>query len=215
MDSEKTPVRLPRAAMFATWLVITILIFWLLIIGKGFLIPLVFAFFLLYLIEVLTSLWLRLKIAGRSMPPVLARGLAVVLMLFLVYRLADVVADNAGGVASAAPRYQERLLQVYDGALTRFDLEGPEAVQELLQRVDFGSVLGGLASGLGGLLGNGALVLVYLFFLLIERSYAKAKMRAIFRDEGFRGEITDILDRAEDTDHDHADLHERHLNRTE
>ncbi len=57
--------------------------FWLLVVGKSFLIPLVLAVFVWYLIEALNGFWKRVRIFGKPIPR-LAPGLLSALLIFLI-----------------------------------------------------------------------------------------------------------------------------------
>ena len=95
------------------FLALAILSFWLLIIGKNFLIPLVIAFFAAFLIEVITTLWMGIPFGSRRMPRWLATVLSGALIVLLTIGIGDVIADNATRVTKDAPEYTANLNRVY------------------------------------------------------------------------------------------------------
>ncbi len=77
--------------------------------------------------------------------------------------------------------------------------ESTDILDRLIDQLNFTGMATGIASGLAGLVGNGALVLIYLFFLLLERPLFDRKLRAMVPDDNRRQEVTSILERI---DHD-------------
>ncbi|MEM6568543.1 MAG: AI-2E family transporter, partial [Planctomycetota bacterium] len=68
-------------------------------------------------------------------------------------------------------------------------------LDRLVAKINVVGLATSLASGLASLVGNGALVLVYLFFLLLERPFFERKLRAMIPDERRRGEVVAMLGR--------------------
>lgn len=175
------------------WLALAVLVIWVLRVGRPFILPFVLALLALYLIDVTTALWRRLRVGGRTLPAWLARALAIAAMLAFMAVVFGIIADNANEVAAAAPRYQDRLRDLAGQLSAELGVDGSAAIDWVRARLDFGRLVAALAAGVGGLLGNAALVLAYLFFLMLERRYFGAKLAALVPDPGRREAIRRLL----------------------
>ncbi|MEM9380125.1 MAG: AI-2E family transporter [Planctomycetota bacterium] len=85
------------------------------------------------------------------------------------------------------------------GETERATDEGTGPLDILVEKINIAGLATSVASGLLGLVGNGALVLIYLFFLLLERPFFERKLRAMFPDPRRHDEVVALLDRI---DHD-------------
>ena len=81
----------------------------------------------------------------------------------------------------------------------RVDPGASDLSDRVLKQLNIAGLATQLATGLASTVGNLSLVLVYLFFLLLERPFFERKMKAMFRDERSRADIEGILRRV---DHD-------------
>lgn len=198
-------------------------------VTKAFLIPLVMAGFALILVRALDRLWHHIPGVGPRLPAPLTTVVSSLVIVAIGLSVAQLIVDNVAGVQRAAPTYQARFTVLKDeiedelgdlvhtirNLLPSADepADGPpgaeasaEPIEENPNLVDFfiGKVdVRALAANLGaGLLGgamNVLLVLIYLFFLLLERPFFDEKLRAMVRDDDRRGEIKALLERI---DHD-------------
>lgn len=167
--------------------------FYVLVIARDLLIPLVLAIFIWYVINLIAGQLDRLNIGGRRLPkPVqfLAAGLA---MAGVIWLLVTMVTSNVSQVIAAAPDYQANLERLLEDWSLRFGFEEPPALANLVENINLGGLVRSAATALGGVLGNAGLILVYLLFLFLEQRYFGAKMRAIFPDSERRHEVHDLL----------------------
>ncbi len=74
------------------------------------------------------------------------------------------------------------------------DREEPAPELGLIERIDFARLVRSVAGGMAETLGNGALVVIYVFFLLLERKVFPAKLRAIFGDGRRRADVSRVLE---------------------
>jgi len=158
------------------------------------------------LVRALDRVWGRIQLGGLRIPEGLATLLSALLITALGLGMVRLITANASGVAAAAPTYQARLLELIE----KVDIDLPfwEAAEEegtptlvdrLANKIDVPSLARNLVSQLAGIVGNASLVLIYLFFLILERPFFEAKLRRIFPDDDRRQEMREILGRI---DHD-------------
>src|SRR5215469_3941438 len=169
--------------------------FYVLSIGEHFFVPLVMAVLAVYLVDIVSRLIRRIRIADRAMPSVLSVILAFGIIFGLGFALIEIVAQNAVHVAAAAPKYQARLQQLQGELFARAGIEEPPELRQLLKTVDLRSVFTGVAKEVAGVLEDVTLVLIYGLFIMLERRYVPIKVQALFPDPERRKNAIRIIRR--------------------
>jgi AI-2 transport protein TqsA len=169
--------------------------FYVLSIGEHFFVPLVMAVLAVYLVDIVSRLIRRIRIADRALPSVLSVIMAFAIIFGLGFALIEIVAQNAVHVAAAAPKYQARLQQLQGELFARVGIEEPPELRQLLKTVDLRSVFTGVAKEVAGVLEDVALVLIYGLFIMLERRYVPIKVQALFPDPERRKNAIRIIRR--------------------
>jgi AI-2 transport protein TqsA len=167
----------------ALWILVAISCTWVIYIGKPLLIPLVLAFLAVYLVATLSAFCQKIPFIGKHLPNWGAGLLAHLIIIALAIGMFSVIADNASVIVEKSPIYQHRLQSVYSSTVTRLGLDEVETLSELRKILRVGPMLGSVASGLTGLMGNAFLVVLFFFFIGAERKYLLVKMERFFDDE--------------------------------
>ena len=94
---------------YVLWLVAIILSFYLLVIGKNLLIPLILALFLWYLINVLTVVFGHFSIGGKHLPSSLSFVLSLLAIILVLSTTVNLITNNITQVVNEASAYQDRL----------------------------------------------------------------------------------------------------------
>ena len=158
------------------WAVVFAVILALLVAARPFLIPLAVAVLLWILVNGLADLVQRPGLAGWRAPRPLALGLAVGTIgcgLFVVYLI---LSRQTFALVEAAPRYQERLGALVEAGFEAIGLDVATELEQLQSRLDVPGLLAGLAGGLGAMMLDLVLVLIYLAFLLVEQGHFAEKL---------------------------------------
>jgi AI-2 transport protein TqsA len=195
----RAPV-LPAGAVlvYAAAAGLTTLAVYLMIVGKSILLPFVIGVFVWYLVNALASVSRRIRIRGRSLPASLRFGVAIVMLVVLTWLVIGLVLRNIDQVVSAAPRYEQNLLQLTNrlGGVMGFD-EVPHLLA-WFEGVRLTSFLRSLAGALTYLAGSVGTVAVYVTFLLLEQHSFNSKIAALFPDAAREARVHRILERIGD-----------------
>ena len=181
---------------YALWVAIGFATLYVLAIGKNILIPMVFSVFIWYLINVLTSVFKRLRFGKkRTLPvPIAFTGALISIGAFLFFSV-HIISTNLAEVIAMAPTYQRNLVRVIEQIFTNLPLEEPPTIRMLIREINFTAMATPLARGLTGFLGRGVIIIVYVLFLFLEqRSFGK-KFIALAnsdRQDEIKGMITRI-----------------------
>jgi predicted PurR-regulated permease PerM len=179
--------------------VAAILGIWAIKAARGFLVPLVIALMLLAIVNALERTWSHVRIGGRRLPRLVTTTLSAILIASIGLFFVELLVDNINGVINAAPQYQTRLQALTEEWREKLQLGDLDVLDRGLDGFKPAALLGGLASGLAGVVGTTSLVIVYLTFLLMERGWLTAKLAAAFPADERRTRIGELIDRI---DHD-------------
>jgi AI-2 transport protein TqsA len=180
-----------------TWfltLVTLVILLGLLWFGRGLLIPIVVATFLLILTMALIDRLDSVTIAGHSVPRRIARVLSIVFMVLAVLGLGSLVSNQAAAISEAAPRYAERIA---DLKIQIDSFLGPDRVaslQRAIAEADVNSLLADFAASAGGAIGNVVLILLYFAFMLAERGAFFAKIPRLCATDDGAQRLTDSME---------------------
>lgn len=181
------------------WVIIIAGVFFGLIYFRAFLEPIVLALVVWYLIRTARKFIGKIKIRGKALPAILQRIIAFILTLSLLYGLYQIVSVNVKLISANAESYDDNL-QVFINQIKEFTEANsdyiPEVnVQETIDKIDYQSVVSSVFNSVSVVLGNFALVIVYVIFFLIEENYFGQKLDNLFKKEANRQNVMGILGR--------------------
>lgn len=180
--------------------VLVVLIFYLLVIGKDLLLPLVIAIALWYLIITLGNVFVRVKIGGFGFPKPFCTFAAFLTFIALVWLLVNFLSSTVDDVLEIAPVYQENIVERLQ-KLSFFDIsefEGQSFGQLLSGWIDIPSYAASIAGSLTSILASGGLILIYLGFLFLEQGNFSKKLSALVVDPKKEKEVEKIMERIRD-----------------
>ena len=181
-----------RAISVSLVILATIAVFYVLVVGKAFLVPLAVAIMLWYVINALSRTfakiipWTNEKNWITTLASLLSIGL-------FIYFAIDMVQRNITDVSAAAPSYKANFDILANKLVTQFGLEEVPNVQQLIDGVEVAPLITKLASSFTNMISNVFLVLIYVLFLMLEQGTFRKKIAAIFPDEERRQSIMSIL----------------------
>lgn len=159
---------------------ITVLIFFLLIVGKQLLIPVVVAFIVWYLINVLMSVYGRLSFRGRECPKAVCFFAAILTIFFILSALFNMITDNVAEVIKVMPLYQERFEKLIAQGSEYLSLKETPTINQIMSQINFTKVLSVSASALGDIAKKTGIIILYVIFLLLEQNGFSKKISALF-----------------------------------
>ncbi len=159
---------------------ITVLVFFLLIVGKQLLIPAVIAFIVWYLINVLISVFGRLNFRGKKLPSVVCFLAAILTIFFLLSAMFNMITDNVSEVIKVMPAYQKRFDELIVDGSKYLHLKETPTLKQILAQIDFTKILSISASALGDIAKKTGVIILYVIFLLLEQNGFSNKISALF-----------------------------------
>ena len=181
------------------WIGISYSLVWGLRVARGFLIPLITAFLFFYLATIIDQMWGKIQLGRFRIPRQVRTALSFGLILVILIFIVRTIADNAFLILEAAPRYQARLEQLHGEVLARFGFEEPESLQYLFGEINLRILIQTLISGMAGFMGFSGLIIIYVVFILMERSFFLMKLSGAFPEAHRRDSVINVIN---EIDHD-------------
>ena len=161
-------------------LFLLIAIGWLLFVGRPILLPFVLALIIWYVISLGAQAFRELPVLGAWLPGWIRLALSLLTILLVVFGSVRLVAANVATLAADVPEYQARLEALLRSVSQRFGIEDELRLDALLPDNALNQLVGFAAEATTTLLGSGAIILIYVAFLLVEQTTFRGKTAAMF-----------------------------------
>src|SRR5690348_13520309 len=145
----------------ALWAVVIAATFYLLVAGRGLLLPFVLAMALWYMIDAMADAIERPRLGRLHVPRPLALIAAVLIMGGIVTVIGRTIGHNITAVADAAPAYEGRLQNLLDQAMRGIGMEQTPTLAELFDRLSLTETVGGVARAAATMVSVAGIVLIY------------------------------------------------------
>jgi predicted PurR-regulated permease PerM len=183
---------LQRAALWAIVVAATI---YLLVAGRGLLLPFVLGLVLWYMIDALADAFEQPRIGRLRLPRPVALLAAVCVMGGLLWVVGRTIGRNISAVAAAAPNYERRLQILVNEAARLVGVEQAPTLGELFDRISLADTLSSLAAAAASVVSVAGIVLIYAGFLFFEQVRFRRKLVIILGAGGQQARVQAVLDR--------------------
>ena len=173
-------------------IIVTIAVFYVLVVGKAFLVPLAVAVMVWYIINALSRVYAK-YLPKIKQPNILTTSLSLFTIGLFTYFAVDMIRDNISAVSAAAPMYKANFDVLVQKIVIQFKLDEVPNIREMLSGIEIAPMISKLAGTFTNAIGNIFLVLIYVLFLLLEQGTFKRKIVALFPNRERRHSILSIL----------------------
>jgi len=177
--------------------VLTLIVGWILYLGRAVFVPATLGALLVYVILGLTRLAARLPVVGPRLPGSLRAVVAVAIALGALATVAWTVLGNMGRLSANLPDYQASLLAAIQAFAARFGVEDAPTWETLravaIERGHLGAMLGTTVSAATAIIAGVTIVLLYMAFLLVERESLPGKIARIVPDPAHAARLRAIV----------------------
>lgn len=188
-----------RSSKLLAWAILPLAAVYALVKGSEVLIPLTVAVVLWYLLVALAEALEKLTPGGGKLPKLLWISLALALVAMAFFGAFNLLSASLSGITAAAPRYQENLNVLMEGAARVVGMEKAPGVGQLIEKVDLKWAIGGVAGIATVVAGNIGLILVYVLFLILEQNTFGKKIKALVPDPARRAAYSEVVDRIQES----------------
>ena len=168
-----------KVARLSHTLITIALILVFIIYSKVFLVPIILALVLWYLINAVNLLIRMIPKIGSKIPNGITLTFATILILGVIFSAGSVIGQTINGMIATAPDYKVNLEQQLARLLQAVGYSDPVSLKSMTSELDINGYLRDLLNSFGALAQKFLLILLYTFFLLIEQHTWTRKIAAL------------------------------------
>jgi AI-2 transport protein TqsA len=183
---------LQRAAL---WTIVVAATVYLLVAGRGLLLPFVLGLVLWYMIDALADAFEYPKFGRLHLPRPIALVAAICVMGGLLWVVGRTIGRNVSAVIAAAPNYERRLQILLNEGTRMIGLEQAPTIDELFDRISLADTLGSIASAAASVVSVAGIVVIYAGFLFVEQVRFRRKLAIILASSMQQERVLAVLDR--------------------
>lgn len=182
-----------RIVTFASVLVIVWIIGYLLIIGRGLLIPLVIAIFIWHLLNTIINGMERIPRIGPKLPTWVRMILSLVVVGIFCKILIDIISNNVADVIAVAPKYQENLSDIFTSIDAKFHIKGLTDFDSTFKNLSLQNIVVNIYGVFSIITSSAVLISLYVIFLFVEQHYFEQKLDSFFSQVEHRRLVKNII----------------------
>lgn len=164
----------------ANIIIVSIAIVALLVIGKGILIPFIFALIFWFLTREIRKTIYKIPFTKKFVPRWLSNLLVFTLIIFSFSFVSDIITNSISDLRASYPTYESNVDLIIQEIDSYFHVDVLKALKTLIGSFDYGTVLGDIANGISSLLGDTFMIIIYALFIFLEESSFKKKLHKMF-----------------------------------
>lgn len=169
------------------------MVFYVLIVGQSFLIPIVIAIFIWNMLNMLGRGIHHLPIVGRWLPGWFCMILSLLLVLAFLLVVMQVIGNNVNEVVEASSRYQQNLKQLFAHVNKSDWLVLTSKFERIFSEINLQGILLGVYGMFTSLASSAILIALYVVFLFVEQHVGKEKLSLLFPQTSHRQLIKSMI----------------------
>ncbi len=183
-----------RSISVSVAIIATVVVFYVLAVGKNLLVPFAVAVMIWYIINALSRWYARIfRLAGNRVNWVTLLC-SVVTITVVTALIVDMIESNIADIAAAAPGYKTNLDRLITKLSELFGLQQVPTVGQLVEKIDIAPAITSLAGALTGIIGNIGLIVIYIAFLLFEQHTFDLKIATLFPQPARRQQVQRLME---------------------
>jgi predicted PurR-regulated permease PerM len=171
----------------------------ILIVGQNFIIPIVLAVLIWFLIKELRTFFSKLPLIGKKIPKWLLTILST-LILFVIFGIViNILADNFNKLSNNIPSYEKGLEHFNDQMKNKYNLDFSSVISNFMGKYDFSDIIKQVLNSLTNLFSNALLIGFYVLFMFFEETIFTKKLASIYKGDSKKyAEIKQTLSKIND-----------------
>ncbi|MDO8909280.1 MAG: AI-2E family transporter [Pseudohongiella sp.] len=184
-----------HARDFAAIGFIVALTVYVLVVGQSLLQPLVIAVVFWFLINVLASLFLDIRLRGIQLYRPLCFLMAILVLVAGLGLIVQFISGSLTDLGDVAVVYEANLKEYWERLPLSENLPAEGFLESVSQWFDITSLLTSIALTFTGLAADSILIIIYTLFLLWEQGNFSSKLTALVGDAAHENSVRKIIDR--------------------
>jgi AI-2 transport protein TqsA len=176
-------------------LIIGIAIITILVIGKDFIIPMILALIIWFLIKEIRNAATKIPIVGKKFPKWLLSILATFILFSISGIVINILIDNINNLSENIIAYEQNLNKLNNQLSAQYTVDFMEMWANYVGELDFATLLTELLTSLTELFGNAFMIGLYVLFLFFEESAFSPKLKALYPNVEKYTDVSKTLDK--------------------
>lgn len=181
------------------FILITAAVILVLVVGKGILIPFIFALIFWFLTREIRKTIYRLPFAKKIIPKWLSNVLVFTIIILTFGFISEVLTNSITDLTESYTKYEPNIESIIENLSKQFNVDLVTSVKSVVGDFDYGSVLGTIANGISGVLGDTFMIIIYAIFIFLEETSLAKKIDKLFDNTPQNDSVDNIFDRVEDS----------------
>jgi predicted PurR-regulated permease PerM len=183
----------------ATSLFIFMAVTALLIVGKDFILPIILAVLIWFLIKELRHALQKIPIIGTKMPMWLLTLISTIFLFAILGVIISVLAQNFNALSQNAAKYENSLVHLNETIKSKYGWDFSSQITKFIGNYNFSDIIKQVLNSLSELFSKGLLIGFYVLFLFFEEIIFPNKLKAIYTDEKRYKEVLQTLEKINTT----------------
>lgn len=163
------------------FIIVTAAIIAILVVGKGILIPFIFALIFWFLTHEIRKTIYRLPFAKKYIPHWLSNILVFSWIVLTFGFISQIIINSIQEVTTSYTQYEPNITKIIRQLGNYLNTDMMKSVENILGNFDYGNILKNLANAVSGLLGDTFMIVIYALFLFLEESALAQKIQKLFQ----------------------------------
>ncbi len=171
----------------------------ILMLGKDFIIPIILAILIWFLIKELRLLFSKIPFVGVKIPKWILTVLSTLILFVIFGTVINILVDNFNKLSSNIPEY-EKGLEVFNQQMKgKYHLDFSSVFSQFIGRYDFSDIIKQVLNSLTNLFSNALLIGFYVLFMFFEETIFTKKLASIYSNDIHKfNEINETLSKIND-----------------
>lgn len=170
-----------------------LIVFYVLIIGKSLLLPLIIAIAVWYITLALSGYFESFKFGGKRIPHGLALFISFTIFASVVWIFISLLQFNISKMIISAPMYQERFQNIIYSYENMLGVSDTTTTSNILEIVSFPSFFGFMTNLFTNLAGYVGMIVIYLVLIFLEYKIFGDKIKMFINDENKYEKVREVI----------------------
>ncbi|MFY7671895.1 AI-2E family transporter [Tenacibaculum sp. MEBiC06402] len=183
----------------SNFIIVSAAIIAVLVIGKGILIPFIFAIIFWFFTREIRKIIYKIPFAEKFIPKWLSNIFVFTIIILAFGFISEIISNSVTSVTNSYDKYEPNVERIITDLGNYLNVDILKSIKSLVGDFDYGSVLGDVANGVSGLLGDTFMIIIYALFLFLEEKSFVKKLYMIVSNGDNYDNVKSMLDKIEDS----------------
>lgn len=183
----------------SNFIIVTIAVIAVLVIGKGILIPFIFALIFWFFTREIRKGIYKIPFAKRFIPKWLSNIFVFTLIILAFGFVSEIITNSVTDVTNSYDKYEPNVEKIITDLGNYLNVDIMTSIKSVVGDFNYGSVLGDIANGVSGLLGDTFMIIIYALFLFLEEKSFTKKLYMILTNGNNYDSVKSMIDKIEDS----------------